>query len=140
MDETALMIRRERALADWNAIEYFRLCSKLGIEPEAKDLSEQGQLEIECENEIRNFFLDSDSKAEDLDSRLEKYKSFYKKGKFLDMKDFQKDVELKAELLENYFPGRFGENGKQPIRFKTDAQKGFLFKMLMEYAEKRANQ
>jgi len=128
------------AVARQDSVGYAIACDELGRTPEFPQLSEQGHFEMKLECDIISPFPGISLKTEDLDPELEKYKNFYRKGKFLNVRDFQKDAAFKGELLEKYFPGRFGNHGEQPIRFKTNAQKGFLFRILMEYAEKRTNQ
>ena len=127
---------RKKAFESRDARIYFLACEELGIEPEAQELYEQGQLELK---------LESDEEEELLHKKLDrksclKYMNFYTSGRPLNEKDFRKDVELKRRLLVSHFPGRFGKNGKQSLENLTELQIGSLFKKIMEYSDKRIHQ
>ena len=126
--------KRKQAFESRNALTYFLICEELGIEPEAQDLYEQGQLEAELELTTKVSHNDVIKKS---DSR---YMNFYSMGRYLDERGFGKDVESKRKLLVDCFPGRFGRHGKQPLENMEEVKIGSLFEKMMKYANKRLYQ
>lgn len=117
------------AVARQDAIKYVKACDELGISPgDLPELYDRGQADIIY---LRNLGDQARRKNKDF-----KYKSFYREGERLST-SFGEDVISKRKLLENYFPRRFGKNGKQPIQKMEDLQAGSVFKKMLDYSERR---
>ncbi|MEK6913711.1 MAG: hypothetical protein AABW47_03515 [Nanoarchaeota archaeon] len=134
---TALEQLKAEAISSWNGFDYAHACDSLGLEPEFRDLYEQGlaeRLHLERQNQEASLMeLTSNNNA-----RLHtlNYSGFYKEGTVLKEKDFRADVDEKKRLLMKYFPKRFGNDGKQPIADMEDAKVGYLFQKLIGECKK----
>lgn len=69
-------------------------------------------------------------------SKREKYQGFFEEARQLNVSDFSVSADRKAEILAKYFPGRFGDNGKQPLSRYDSTQIGSLFNTMFNYAKK----
>ena len=66
----------------------------------------------------------------------ERYKRFYQDSGLLNIRDYPNQTSEKRELLEFYFPQKFGEKGEQRLSEYSASQIGKLFDQLNKYAEK----
>lgn len=119
--------KRREALTNCKAIDYFTLCEQLGIEPEERSLYDKGRLEFSMEEQ-----------AEEIKRRTKtsKYGLFYEEGRFL----MKANTNVERTLLRKYFPGRFGDKGKQPLRKMGDSQVRKVFEKILKYSEKLIQQ
>jgi len=70
-----------------------------------------------------------------------RYKSFYEEARKLNFSlDMGKDTEPKIELIMKYFPGRFGDKGRNPVCNMGMLSVGNLFNNLFDYSKERINQ
>ena len=118
--------QRKEALFNGNAIQYYEFCEELGVEPEFRELYEQGLAE-KILNNSKNKRL--------IDIGFSKYENFYRETRNLNIRDFGADIEIKRELLKKYFL-KFRKDGRQPIDKMEDLQVGCLFKKITEYCKK----
>jgi len=118
--------QRKEALFNGNAIQYYEFCEELGVEPEFRELYEQGLAE-KILNNSKNKRL--------IDIGFSKYENFYRETRNLNIRDFGADIEIKRELLKKYFL-KFRKDGRQPINKMEDLQVGCLFKKITEYCKK----
>jgi len=114
-----------------DAVNYARECDKQGIDPEDRELYEQGRGIIEMQAELRTESIS--------DNRGEKYCAFLKdvnsEGVRTDNLAF--GIDFKRDLLVKYFPGRFGVDGKQPLKDVSSVKVGKIFKRVVEYSKKQ---
>jgi hypothetical protein len=120
---------KKRAISSWDGFNYKKACDVLCLTPEFEDLYEQGAAE---ESYLKSL------KIEKKDN-FTKYSGFYNAGIILNEKDLRLDIDEKKRLLLKYFPGRFGNRGKEPIADMEDAKAGRLFQHMIDYAKKRTN-
>ncbi|MEM4271199.1 MAG: hypothetical protein QXO70_03855 [Candidatus Pacearchaeota archaeon] len=128
--------RRKRALGSQNPLEYYFLCDELGVAPEDDSLYGLGKAEF-------NALMQRESKLEKElnrmaeEARRNDIKNFLKEAGRLDVSYFSDDAECKKELLAEYFPRRFGPNGKQNLDSYSDVQIGVIFANVVETYRKQ---
>jgi hypothetical protein len=130
--------QRIDALENRDALNYARLCSKLGIDPELKDLYEQGILEYEQTPEGKE-------RKKLLEAKLEKElreKEFLETAKTSGVRKYDVDLDIKQKkaILQEYFPESFGPKGNNNLSrniYKKNPEKiGIAFKKLCRFYEK----
>lgn len=68
-----------------------------------------------------------------------RYKRFYDEANELSS-NIGRDSDKKTELLIKYFPGRFGDKGRNPVNKMDYLKVGGLFNKLVNYSQERINQ
>jgi len=68
-----------------------------------------------------------------------RYQKFYNEANKLSL-NIGGDSDKKTELLIKYFPGRFGDNGRNPVNNIDYLKVGALFKKLVDYSRERKEQ
>lgn len=68
----------------------------------------------------------------------DKHQRFYEEvnAAGVNITDLTAQADIKEKLILKYYPGRFGENGSQPISNYDPARVGSLFQNLFKYAKK----
>jgi hypothetical protein len=131
------------AIGERDAVDYFLRCNELGVEPELLDLYEQGQVEINNlkinQGKLEKLTFDRSIKKRKRTVPNIRYKNFYEEASFLSL-DLGKDTDSKKELLIKYFPGRFGDKGRNPVQNMDFLNVGSLFKKIIYYTENRIKQ
>jgi len=136
------------ALARQDSLAYYRLCREQGREPEDSALYSSGQAE---EIVLSSRFVPRNPSSEHEEEILSnqvpenKKKILIKKvcadflvdvGKAgLNLCDFSSDGYYKRNLLQKYFPARFGKQGKTSVDNMADLSVGALFHNVVKYAE-----
>ena len=120
------------AVARQDGLGYLLACEALGIEPEFKGLSQQGQVEMEYLERRMSFDVDLSSISDQV------YIDFHKQAKFLDAEDETNSI-IKGRLLEKYLPEMFGPFGTNPIRSESNKVKSNLFRVVAYHALERIN-
>lgn len=69
-------------------------------------------------------------------NKRNRYVSFLEESAGVNSSPFA-DREVKQRLLVKYFPGRFGDEGQQPIREYGAGQIGFLYRNVTRTAQKK---
>ena len=129
--------KRLYAFSGRNAVEYMTLCNKLGLEPEDSDLYNQGHAEWMIQKE----------KKSDLEEKLKMTNelNFINESEYVNYQDWSVDTDIKKELMEKYFPERFGSGEVQDleIEIRKDIKKygpgeiGKIFDSLVGFYKKR---
>ena len=121
---------RRSALADHVSIKYSLLCDELGVEPEDRLLYEHGKAEMELRRRAAVRELSRPPNGE-------KYRRFLDEVNLLaiNLRDYQSQWEDKASLLIKYFPGRFDDRAKKPIRSYSPSDIGKIFMKLFGYSK-----
>ncbi len=68
-----------------------------------------------------------------------RYQKFYDEANELSS-NIGRDSDEKTELLVKYFPGRFGDKGRNPVNNMNYLKVGSLFNKLVNYSQERINQ
>ncbi len=68
-----------------------------------------------------------------------RYQKFYDEANELSS-NIGRDSDKKTELLIKYFPGRFGDKGRNPVNSMDYLKVGNLFNKLVDYSQKRIQQ
>ncbi|RMD67573.1 hypothetical protein D6817_01195 [Candidatus Pacearchaeota archaeon] len=120
---------RHEALKRADCLEYFLACNALGVEPEWRDLYEQGRVLAQVR----------EARADSKTARAELYANFAREAEQLGISlTLDKQTHEKVRLLEKYFPKRFGVRGVQPLNALESCAIGKIFLNLLNYAQKRA--
>jgi tRNA U34 5-carboxymethylaminomethyl modifying enzyme MnmG/GidA len=129
--------KRLEAFHSRNALKYMTLCNELGVKPEDTDLYEQGHTEWIIQKE----------KKSDLEEKLKVTNelNFINESEYINHQDWSVDTDIKKELMEQYFPERFGPGEVQDLEMeiRKDIKKyrpgeiGKIFNSLVEFYKKR---
>jgi hypothetical protein len=131
---------KKKAIEEWDGFRYMQLCDALGLIPDVPDLYNLGMAEEfylrENSNAEKEIVIRAGTKSE------ANYCKFYEEVQRLHIntRSFVKDIDKKRELLEKYFPKRFGHKAKKPIIDYSDGKAGYVFNILLEQAKKRTGQ
>ncbi len=68
-----------------------------------------------------------------------RYQKFYNEANKLSS-NIGGDSDKKTELLIKYFPGRFGDKGRNPVNKMNYLKADSLFNKLVDYSQERINQ
>lgn len=118
---------RTKALEERDALKYFELCQLQGINPEAPDLHEQGELEsILKEREEERYERVMDALP---------YERFYDSAR----KVGENEYGRMRSLLQEHFP-KFRNKGKQSVKEMTNPKIYGLFRRMVGYSKKRVNE
>lgn len=123
-----------------DAVTYFLKSNEAGIKPKLLDLYEQGQAEVD------SFQRKQGKLEESVSSKKRKrtvpditYKKYYEEAGYLSS-NIGEDTDMKRHFLIKYFPGRFGDEGRNPVHDMDFLSVGGLHNKIVFYAEKRINQ
>ena len=137
---------RKNALGERDNLRYFNLCDELGVEAEAKDLYDQGQLEFDLETRreknLEKLVFNLSKKTKKKRKRSvpnKRYGLFYSEASDLSC-NIGSQSDDKRELMIKYFPRRFGDKGTTPVCKLDYLQIGSLFNQMVSYSEKRAKE
>ena len=134
-----------KAAGDWDGVKYVQICNELGIIPGILELSELGQAELRFNSIQRGLEKSVVEKSQKKGIKRKRsvpnkrYENFYDEGGRLNL-NIGACSDEKNELLIKYFPGRFGDKGRQPVCNMDYLSVGALFNKLVKYAESRINQ
>ena len=103
--------KRLEAFHSRNALKYMTLCNELGVKPEDTDLYEQGHTEWIIQKE----------KKSDLEEKLKMTNelNFINESEYINNQDWSADTDIKKELMEKYFPERFGPKEVQDLEIEV---------------------
>lgn len=127
--------QRVEALNSRNPGVYRRLCDDLGISPEDDFLYEVGLVDLPL------ISIHTQESIKPLKRRKRNVPTIVYK-RFLDgagsfSSNIGEHTDIKRELLIEYFPGQFGDEGTQPVCNMSDIQVGNMFNNLTKYAIRR---
>ena len=129
--------KRLDAFHSRNALKYMTLCNELGVKPEDKDLYDQGHTEWIIQKE----------KKSDLEEKLKVTNelNFINESEYVNYQDWFVDTDIKKELMEKYFPERFGPEEVQDLEIEVrkgikkygPGEIGKIFDSLVGFYKKR---
>ena len=131
-----------KSVGDWDGIKYIEVCDKLGITPEILELSELGQADRKFnlnQRGLEKAIIGEKKRIRKRSVPNKRYKDFYDEGGKL-ISNIGASSDNKMGLLIKYFPGRFGDRGRQPVCEMNYLSADALFNKIMGYAESRINQ
>ena len=120
-----------------NALKYMTLCNELGLEPEDTDLYNQGHAEWIIKKE----------KKSDLEEKLKMTNelNFINESEYINNQDWSADTDIKKELMEKYFPEKFGPEEVQDLEIEVrkgikkygPGEIGKIFNSLVDFYKQR---
>ncbi|NMB67008.1 hypothetical protein GYA25_03040 [Candidatus Woesearchaeota archaeon] len=141
------------SLSRGNALGYFKAINYLGI-PEEQiedlDLYKLGKMEYEMEiQEIekskkmssleKSLSLNVDTNRFDKPYKKERDLKFYQWGHEIYQRDDKRATDEKRRLLSEYYPNRFGPNGKTPSYDLSHRVVNKIFDSIIKNTKKRYN-
>jgi|WetSurMetagenome_2_1015567.scaffolds.fasta_scaffold1065847_1 hypothetical protein len=121
---------RDRAISNWNALDYMQACNNLGEEPEFPDLYNSG-----CAEKSLLLKRAESFESQKINRKKDTYLNFYAEGSQLGRTSLEFGANEKRNLLQKYFI-RFSDSGRQSISDYDDAQVGKIFSKIITQAEK----
>ena len=129
--------KRLDAFSGRNALEYTTLCNKLGLEPEDTDLYDQGMAELIFQKDKKSGLEEKLKITNEL--------NFIEESKYINNVDWSADTDIKKELMEKYFPERFGPEEVQDLEIEVrkgikkygPGEIGKIFDSLVGFYKKR---
>ncbi len=145
MEISRLEEERITALQKADVVAYARLCDEMGIDPELPEFYELGQMEISrAEKRLSELECMASAPGNSDGKKARKrhvnpltYLKFYSNGIKLGTNIGKNDKE-KRNLLLQYFPGQFGDNGREPLKNKDAVYVCAKFNHVMNSARKYA--
>jgi len=133
-------IEKERieAFTSRDAVKYAELCYELGIEPEDRELYNQG---AQAEFDFGKLERIVDENVKPLKKRKRSvsnmvYRNFYSEGENVSRSIFE-SIDTKKRLLLSHFPKRFGADGRNSVYNISPEKVGSLFNHMRNYAKRR---
>ncbi|MBI2452315.1 hypothetical protein HYV50_04545 [Candidatus Pacearchaeota archaeon] len=129
--------KRIDALDRRDPMSYAKLCDELGVSPEIQDLYEDGEkMLVRARNSrAERLALRTNGRGED---KIVKYASFLEEvaQEAINVDRLSYQPDSKRTFLIKYFPEKFDDNGKQPIRDYDPVDVGVVFRRMVNHANK----
>ena len=141
LDEfTKLEEERKKAVENSDNLRIYEIYNQLGLEPEPriKHNYELGQIEARP-GKLEEFVEQKIKMKRKRSVPNSTYEKFYQNSSRLSL-NIGENSDIKRELLIKYFPGRFGDEGRNPVCDMNYLSVGKLFRKVVEYSKERINQ